>query len=51
MDVISEVLRQVRLTGAVLFRAELGAPWAVLTPASQRPPASTIALQRHSSAA
>jgi len=29
MDVLSEVLQQVRLTGAILFRAELSAPWCI----------------------
>jgi hypothetical protein len=29
MDVLSEVLQQVRLNGAVLFRAELSAPWCI----------------------
>ena len=31
MDVLSQVLQQVRLAGAVLFRAELGAPWCIST--------------------
>jgi AraC-like DNA-binding protein len=29
VDVLSDVLQQVRLTGAVLFRARLGAPWCI----------------------
>lgn len=33
MDVLSQVLQQVRLGGAVLFRADLGAPWCFSTPA------------------
>lgn len=35
MDVLSQVLQQVRLNGAVLFRADLGAPWCFLTLGSQ----------------
>src|SRR5262249_28951208 len=35
MDVLSDVLRSIRLSGAVLFRAEFSAPWAVAAPASQ----------------
>lgn len=31
MDVLSDVLRVIRLTGAVLFRASFGAPWAIST--------------------
>ena len=34
MDALSEVLRQVRLTGAVFLNAELLAPWAVQSPSS-----------------
>ena len=34
MDALSEVLRQVRLTGAVFLNAELSAPWAILSPSS-----------------
>jgi AraC-like DNA-binding protein len=35
MDVLSDLLRSIRISGAVLFRAELSAPWAVAAPASQ----------------
>lgn len=42
MDVISEALQQVRLTGAVLFRVGFGAPWAVQTGGDVRlPPPAT----------
>ena len=34
MDALSDVLRQVRLTGAVFLNAELSAPWAILSPTS-----------------
>src|SRR5688500_10087365 len=34
MDALSEVLRLVRLTGAVFLNAELSAPWAVQSPPS-----------------
>lgn len=34
MDALSEVLRHVRLTGAVFLNAELSAPWAILSPTS-----------------
>lgn len=34
MDVLSQVLQQVRLSGAVLFRAQLGAPWCISTPSA-----------------
>jgi AraC-like DNA-binding protein len=34
MDVLSDVLRSIRLSGAVLFRAEFSSPWAVTAPAS-----------------
>lgn len=45
MDVISDALRQVRLSGAVLFRIEVGAPWAVLTSTTLAlpPPATHMA--------
>ena len=33
LDVLSDVLRVVRLSGAVLFRCEFSVPWAVKTPA------------------
>jgi AraC-like DNA-binding protein len=36
MDVLSDVLRVVRLSGAVFFSAEFTAPWAVESPDSQR---------------
>jgi len=32
MDVLSDVLRSIRLSGALLFRAEFSAPWAVAAP-------------------
>lgn len=32
LDVLSDVLRVVRLSGAVLFRCEFSLPWAVVTP-------------------
>jgi len=32
LDVLSDVLRVVRLSGAILFRGELAAPWAMKTP-------------------
>ena len=32
LDVLSDVLRVVRLSGAVLFRCEFSVPWAVITP-------------------
>lgn len=35
MDALSEVLRLVRLSGAVFFHAELTAPWAVASPRSE----------------
>jgi AraC family transcriptional regulator, alkane utilization regulator len=35
MDALSDVLRLVRLTGAVFVNAELSAPWAVLSPPSR----------------
>ena len=35
MDALSEVLRLVRLTGAVFLNAELSAPWAVQSPPSR----------------
>jgi AraC-like DNA-binding protein/mannose-6-phosphate isomerase-like protein (cupin superfamily) len=35
-DALSEVLRLVRLTGAVFLNAELTAPWAVQTPSAQQ---------------
>lgn len=41
MDVISQVLQQVRLSGAVLFRVALGAPWALQTVGNLRLPTST----------
>ena len=34
MDALSEVLRLVRLTGAVFLKAEFTAPWAVASPPS-----------------
>lgn len=34
MDVLSDVLRVLRLSGAVLFRADFSAPWNVSTPGS-----------------
>ena len=34
MDVLSEVLRGVRLTGAVFFDIEATAPWAVASPST-----------------
>ncbi|MFB3923803.1 MAG: AraC family transcriptional regulator [Terriglobia bacterium] len=34
MDVLSDVLRVIRLSGAVFFTAEFSSPWAVLSPAS-----------------
>lgn len=33
IDVLSDVLRVIRLSGAVLFRSSFTAPWAILTPA------------------
>ena len=39
MDVLSEVLQQVRLTGAVMFRATLAAPWCI----AARPEGAVIA--------
>ncbi|MEM8608293.1 MAG: AraC family transcriptional regulator [Myxococcota bacterium] len=36
MDVLSDVLRVIRLSGAVLFRADFGAPWDVSSPSSQQ---------------
>ncbi len=35
MDVLSEVLRGVRLTGAVFFDINAAAPWAVCSPPTQ----------------
>lgn len=35
-DALSEVLRLVRLTGAVFLNAEMSAPWAVQTPSAKR---------------
>ena len=45
-DLISEALQQVRLSGAVLFCVDLGAPWCLLTSENMRlpPPASHVAL-------
>jgi AraC-like DNA-binding protein len=45
-DLISEALQQVRLSGAVLFCVDLGAPWCLLTAENLRlpPPASHVAL-------
>jgi hypothetical protein len=34
MDALSEVLRDIRITGALLFNAEYGAPWGFASPAS-----------------
>jgi hypothetical protein len=34
MDVLSDVLRVVRLSGAVFFTAEFTSPWAVQSPPS-----------------
>jgi hypothetical protein len=34
MDVLSDVLQSIRLSGAVLFKGEFTAPWAVAAPAS-----------------
>ena len=36
MDVLSDVLRVVRLSGALFFTAELSAPWALESPDSHR---------------
>lgn len=36
MDALSEVLRLVRLTGAVFLNAEMTAPWAIRTPTSRQ---------------
>lgn len=36
MDVLSDVLRVIRLSGAVLFRADFTAPWDVSSPSSQQ---------------
>lgn len=35
MDVLSDVLRVIRLSGAVFFTAEFTSPWAIATPASR----------------
>ena len=35
MDVLSDVLRVIRLSGAVFFAAEFTSPWAIATPASR----------------
>lgn len=40
MDVISQVLQQVKLSGAVLFRVAFGAPWAIQTMGNLRLPPS-----------
>jgi AraC-like DNA-binding protein len=42
MDVLSDVLREVRLTGAVYFDVHAGAPWVVTTPGSARICASVM---------
>ena len=34
MDVLSDVLREMRLTGAVYFDVHAGAPWIATTPGS-----------------
>jgi AraC family transcriptional regulator, alkane utilization regulator len=36
MDVLADVLRVVRLTGAVFFTADLSSPWAVFSPPPER---------------
>jgi AraC-like DNA-binding protein len=36
MDALSEVMRLVRLTGAVFLNAEMTAPWAIRTPSSRQ---------------
>jgi AraC-like DNA-binding protein len=36
VDVLSDVLRVIRLSGAVLFRASFGAPWSLLTAGADR---------------
>jgi len=36
MDALSELLRAVKLSGAVFFNAECRAPWCLLTPPSKR---------------
>jgi len=46
MDLLSDVLRSIRLSGAVLFRGEFSAPWAVAAP-----PARTVAALLHPDAA
>src|SRR3546814_11257282 len=35
MDILSDVLRNVRLSGALLFFAEYHAPWCIMCPPSQ----------------
>ena len=35
MDVLSDVLRSVRLTGAVFFDMEADSPWVGITPRSE----------------
>ena len=47
MDVLSEVLRAVRLTGAVFFDVEASAPWVATTPAAIRIAASVMPEAEH----
>jgi len=47
VDVLSEVLRAVRLTGAVFFDVEASAPWVATTPASIKIAASVMPEAEH----
>lgn len=47
MDVLSDVLRAVRLTGAVFFDVEASAPWATTTPAAAKIAASVMPEAEH----
>ena len=41
IDVLSDVLRVVRLSGAVFFTADFSSPWAVESPSPKRSPPSS----------
>src|SRR3954470_24361436 len=42
MDVLSDVLRVVRLSGAVFFSADFSSPWAVESPAPEMLPSAVL---------
>lgn len=47
MDVLSEVLKAVRLDGAIFYNAEFSAPWCVRQPASHTMASSLSAASKH----